>query len=44
MNTLAELAARLDRLESRNAITELATRYAIACDEQDLDALVALFT
>lgn len=44
MITLTALAARIDRLESRNAITELATRYAVACDEQDLEALTALFT
>ena len=43
MTTLEELARRVDQLESRNAITELVSRYAIACDEQNLDALVGLF-
>ena len=38
------LAARLDRIESGQAIAQLPTRYAMALDARDLDALVALFT
>ncbi len=36
-------AERLDRLESIEAIRQLVTRYALATDARDLDALVALF-
>lgn len=41
---LTEVLARLDRLESKDAIRELATAYAIACDEHDMPRLTALFT
>jgi uncharacterized protein (TIGR02246 family) len=41
---IEELARRVDRLEARNAIAELVTAYAVACDEQDIDRLAALFT
>lgn len=44
MSELAELKARVDRLESRAAITELASHYASACDEHDMPRLIALFT
>ena len=44
MHEIAELARRIDRLEARAAIQELASRYAIACDEQDLGSLRPLFT
>lgn len=37
------LEERLDRLEAFNAIGQLASRYAIAVDSRDIDALVALF-
>jgi ketosteroid isomerase-like protein len=36
-------AARLDRLESIEAIRQLVARYALATDSRDLDTLVALF-
>ncbi len=39
-----DLLARLDRLESRFAIAELVTDYAVACDEHDMDKLMGLFT
>lgn len=35
---------RIDRLESKDAIRELATAYAIACDEHDMQRLMNLFT
>jgi hypothetical protein len=38
-----ELLARIDRLESLDAIRQLAARYALALDMRDLDALVNLF-
>lgn len=38
------LEERVARLEARCAIAELATRYALACDEHDMEALEALFT
>ena len=44
MSDIAELARRIDRLESRNAIQELVSSYAIACDEQDIARLRELFT
>jgi ketosteroid isomerase-like protein len=37
------LAARFDRIESSQAIAQLPSRYAMALDARDLDALVALF-
>ena len=37
------VAARLDRIESTQAIGQLPSRYAMALDARDLDALVALF-
>jgi ketosteroid isomerase-like protein len=36
-------ADRLDRIESSLAISQLPSRYAMALDARDLDALVALF-
>lgn len=39
-----DLLLRIDRLESRTAIGELCARYCIACDDQDLASLRALFT
>ena len=38
-----QTAARLDRIESSQAIAQLPSRYAMALDARDLDALVALF-
>jgi len=40
---LAAILARLDRLESRDAIRQLPSQYALALDMRDLDALVNLF-
>jgi ketosteroid isomerase-like protein len=44
MTTLEELATRIERLEARDAINELASSYAIACDEHDIPRLSSLFT
>lgn len=44
MTDLQDIHTRLARLESRVAISELVTRYALACDEHDLPALAELFT
>ena len=44
MTELDEILDRLDRLESKDAIRELATSYAIACDEHDMPRLTSLFT
>ena len=38
-----DLEARLNRLESREEIRELASKYALALDTRDLDSLVNLF-
>jgi len=40
---LSALEARIARLEARNAIAELTTAYAVACDEHDIPSLSALF-
>ena len=40
---LDELAGRLDRVESVQAIERLAARYTLAADSRDLDGLVGLF-
>lgn len=39
----AELEARLDRIESTQALQMLPSRYALAVDSRDLDGLVSLF-
>jgi len=39
----ADLAARLDRMESVEAIRQLAFAYALAVDARDLDLLVSLY-
>lgn len=39
----ATLAARIDRLESLDAIRQLPARYALALDMRDIDAMVGLF-
>lgn len=43
MNTPDTLTARIDRLESRQAIAELPARYARAVDARDIDGWLALF-
>jgi ketosteroid isomerase-like protein len=43
MSDTIELAARLDRIESRQAIGELPARYALAVDSRDIDAWLELF-
>ena len=44
MTELEDVLTRIDRLESKEAIRELATAYAIACDEHDMPRLTSLFT
>lgn len=44
MTDIDSLVKRIDRFESRNAIIELGTRYAMAFDEHDMPALLSLFT
>ncbi|MEZ5649045.1 MAG: nuclear transport factor 2 family protein [Burkholderiaceae bacterium] len=44
MTTLEDLERRVLRLEARNAIGELASAYAVACDEHDIDRIASLFT
>lgn len=39
----ADILARLDRIESRDEIRQLAAKYALALDMRDMDALVGLF-
>lgn len=41
--TMASLEARIARLEARQAIADLVTMYAVACDEHDMDTLMDLF-
>ena len=41
---IKDLALRLDRLESKEEIKELVSKYAEACDQQDLKYLEGLFT
>lgn len=38
-----DLAARIDRLESLDAIRQLPAKYALALDMRDMDAMVGLF-
>lgn len=44
MTDLAQLEQRIDRLESRHAISELVTAYGMACDDHDMSRLMSLFT
>jgi uncharacterized protein (TIGR02246 family) len=44
MTSLEKLEARVDRLETREAIQELVTKYAVSCDEHDIPKLQNLFT
>ena len=39
----SDLTARIDRLESIDAIRQLAAKYALALDMRDMDAMVSLF-
>ena len=41
---MTEIVARPARIEARADIDELVTRYAMACDDRDLDALAECFT
>lgn len=43
MTDLASLERRIERLEARAEINELASAYAIACDEHDMPRLMSLF-
>ena len=43
MTSLADLEARIERLEALDEIRQLAAKYAVALDSRDLDALVNLF-
>ncbi|MFM7274434.1 MAG: nuclear transport factor 2 family protein, partial [Gammaproteobacteria bacterium] len=43
MSTDTDLLARIDRLESTEAIRQLAARYSLSLDMRDLDAHVNLF-
>ena len=44
MTDTDQILSRLDRLESKEAIRELVTAYALACDQQDMDWLMGMFT
>lgn len=44
MEDKRDILARLERLESRQEIMDLVSKYAEACDQQDLDYLRTLFT
>ena len=44
MDDIQALKRSIDRLESRFAISDLVTAYAIACDEHDMPRLTGLFT
>jgi len=44
MSEQLSLPARVDRIESRFAISDLITSYAVACDEHDMPTLTNLFT
>ena len=41
--SVTDLAARIDRLESIDAIRQLAAKYSLALDMRDADAWVGLF-
>lgn len=41
--THAEILTRLDRIESRDEIRQLASKYALALDMRDMDAMANLF-
>ena len=44
MEENSEIITRLERLESKEEIRELVSKYAEACDQQDLESLEKLFT
>ena len=44
MSELDDIKKRLDRIESRTAIGELCTAYAIACDDRDMKTIADIFT
>jgi uncharacterized protein (TIGR02246 family) len=44
MSEALSIETRLARLEGRHAISDLVTRYAVACDEHDMPGLERLFT
>lgn len=44
MSELEDLRRRVERLEARAEISELASAYAVACDEHDMPRLLGLFT
>lgn len=44
MTDLADLETRVARLEARTALSDLVTRYGIACDEHDIETLETSFT
>jgi uncharacterized protein (TIGR02246 family) len=43
MTDMTSLEARIDRLESLDAIRQLPAKYALALDMRDMDAMVSLF-
>lgn len=43
MTDIPDLAGRIARIEARQAIAELPTRYAIAVDARDIDSWIGLF-
>ena len=43
MTELADLLARVERLEALDQIRQLAAKYALCLDQRDLDSLVGLF-
>ncbi|WP_112320615.1 nuclear transport factor 2 family protein [Oceanibium sediminis] len=43
MTEQSDILARLDRLESREEIRQLASKYALALDMRDMDAMAGLF-
>ena len=44
MDDKEKIIERLERLESKEEIRDLVSKYAEACDQQDLDSLGELFT
>ena len=44
MEENSEILNRLERLESKEDIRDLVSKYAEACDQQDLESLEKLFT
>lgn len=44
MNVASDFEARLKRLEDRQSLADLVTRYGMTIDDWDIDGVVALFT